>query len=93
MNTNCDFLINAKYLDDPIDKAVPEYNNHPSILTITKFTQNSDSSFPIQHASKEKNTRIWNMLDSKKFVQSTDIPTKFLKKVWEISSEIFSMTI
>ena len=42
------------------------------------FMQNSDSSFYIQHVSKEKITRIINMLNS--------------KKVLVISSEISSMT-
>ena len=36
---NHDFLINAEYLDDPIDKVIIKYNRHPSILIFEKFTQ------------------------------------------------------
>ena len=37
INTNNDFLINAEYFYDPIEKTITKYNNHPSIITIKKL--------------------------------------------------------
>ena len=79
VHTNHDSVINAEYLDNPIDKAIIKCYNHQSILTIKNFAYNCDSFFSFQHVSKSKITRIINTLDSKQVIQSTDIPTKLLK--------------
>ena len=65
INANHDFLINVECLHDLIDKTISKYNNHPSILTMKKFTRNSDSSLTFQHVSKGKVTRIINTLEFK----------------------------
>ena len=41
--------------------------------------ENSDSSFYFQHVPKDKITKTIKVLDSKKVVQSNDIPTKLIK--------------
>ena len=43
INTNHNFLINTENENDAIQKA--KYKNHPSIISIKKLTENSDSSF------------------------------------------------
>ena len=55
------------------------YKNHPSIISIKKFTKNWDCSFAIQHVPKNRITKITKMLDPKKVVLSTDIPTKLIE--------------
>ena len=52
INTNHSFLINTENEDDPIKKAIAKYKNHPSIISIEKFMENSDSSFSLQPSSK-----------------------------------------
>ena len=72
INTNHSFLINTDNEDDPIEKAIAKYKNHPCIISIKKFMENSDSSFSFQHIPKDKITKT-------KVVQSNDIPTKLIK--------------
>ena len=79
INTNHSFLINTDNESDPIEKAIAKYKNHPSIISIKKFMENSDSSFSFQHVPKDKITKTIEMLDPKKVVQSNDIPTKLIK--------------
>ena len=52
INTNHSFLINTDNENDPIEKAIAKYKNHPSIISIKKFMENSDSSFSFQHVPK-----------------------------------------
>ena len=79
INTNLSFLINTDNENDPIEKAIAKYKNHPSIISIKKFMENSDSSFSFQHVPKDKITKTIKMLDPKKVIQSNDIPTKLIK--------------
>ena len=80
ISTNHSFLINTDNESDPIKKAIGKYKNHPSIISIKKFMENSDSSFSFQHVPKDKITKTIKMLDPKKVVQSNDIPTKLIKR-------------
>ena len=65
--------------NDPIQKAIAKHQNHPSIILIKKITKNLNSSFSFQHVLKDKITKIINLVDPKKIVQLTDIPTKLIK--------------
>ena len=89
INTNHSFLINTDNENDPIEKAIAKYKNHPCIISIKKFMENSDSSFSFQHVLKDKITRTIKMLDPKKVVLSNDIPTKLIKSF----SDFFSYYI
>ena len=81
INTNHSFLINTDNENDLIEKAIAKYKNHPSIISIKKFMENSDSSFSFQHVPKDKITKTIEMLDPKKVVQSNDIPAKLIKSL------------
>ena len=79
INTNHSFLINTDNENDPIEKAIAKYKNHPSIISIKKFMENSDSSCSFKHVPKDKITKAIKMLDPKKVIQSKHIPTKLIK--------------
>ena len=79
VNTNHRFLINTDNENDPIEKVIAKYKNHPSIISIKKFIENSDFSFCFQHIPKHKITKKIEHLDPKKVVHPNDIPTKFIK--------------
>ena len=68
INTNHSFLRNTEDRNDPIGKAITKYKNHPSIISIKKFVENSDSSFSFQLGPKDKITKTMKMLDPKKVV-------------------------
>ena len=89
INTNHSFLINTDNENDPIEKAIAKYKSHPSIISIKKFMENSDSSFSFQHVSKYKITKAIKMLDPKKVVQSNDIPTKLIKSFSGLFFQMF----
>ena len=88
MNTNHSFLINTDNESDSTEKAISKYKNHPSIISIKKFVENSDSSFSFQHVPEDKITKTIKMLDPKKGVHSNDIPSKLIK-----SLVVFSLII
>ena len=54
IKTNHSFLINTGNENDPIEKAIAKYKNHPSIISIKKFMENSDSSFSFQKIKSQK---------------------------------------
>ena len=53
LNTNHSFLINTDHESDPIEKAIAKCKNHPSIISIETFMENSDSSFSFQHVTQD----------------------------------------
>ena len=79
INTNHSFLINTENENDPIEKAIVKYKNHPSIISIKNFMENSDSSFYFQHFPKGKIAKTIKVLDTKKVVQSADTPANVIK--------------
>ena len=44
INTNHNFLINMENENDPIEKTIPKYKNHPSMISIKRFMESSDFS-------------------------------------------------
>ena len=92
INTNNDFLINAEYFYDPIEKTITKYNNHPSIITIKKFILNSDSIFSFQHCSKGKITKMINM-HCVKSVQIRSIFWSVFSGIWTEYGEIRSISL
>ena len=79
INANHSFLINTDNENDPTEKAIAKYKNHPSIISIKKFMENSDSSFSFQHVPKDEISKTIKMLDPKKVVESNNIRTKLIK--------------
>ena len=93
INTNHSFLINTDNENDPIEKALAKYKNHPSIISIKTFMENPDTYFSFQHVSKYKITKTIEKLDPKKVVQSNDIPTKLIKSFSGFLSDYISVTM
>ena len=77
INTNS-FVIITDNENNQIEKGIAKYKNRPSIISIKRFMENSDSSFSFQHVPKDKITKTIKMLDPKKVVQSNDIPAKLI---------------
>ena len=72
INTNHSLLINTENENDPIDKVIAKYENHPDIISINKFTAHSNSFFSFQRVPKDKITKLKKLLNPKKAVQSAD---------------------
>ena len=87
------FLSNANTSDDPLDKIIDKYKNHPSITCINKHMTNSELSFTFQHVTKNQISNLIKHLNDKKAVQSTDIPTKLIKEFCDFFSEFIYKSI
>ena len=66
--------------NDPLEKIIDKYKNHPSITCINKHMTNSELSFTFQPVTKNQISNLIKLLNDKKAIQSTDIPTKLIKK-------------
>ena len=91
INTNHSFFINTGNENDPIAKAIAKYKSHPSIISIKRFLENSDSSF--QHVPKDKIIKTIKKLDPQKVIQSNDIPTKLIKSFSGFFSDYFYINL
>ena len=87
------FLSNTNTSDDPLDKIIDKYKNHPSITCINKHMTNSELSFTFQPVTKNQISNLIKLLNDKKAVQSTDIPTKLIKELCNFFSEFIYKSI
>ena len=71
-----------------------KYRNHPSVLTMLDKYKNS-SIFTFSHVNKEEVLKEIGNLDTTKWSQDTDIPTKVIKQNLDISASFIckSLTI
>ena len=87
------FLSNTNTSDDPLDKIIDKYKNHPSITCINKHMTNFELSFTFQPVTKNQISNLIKHLNDKKAVQSTDIPTKLIKELCNFFSEFIYKSI
>ena len=57
--------------NDPIEKIINKYQNHPSITSINKYMTHSALTFSFQLVTKEQITNLIRLLNNKKAIQST----------------------
>ena len=79
--------------NDPIEKIINKYQNHPSITSINKHMTCSQHTFSFQPVTKEQITNLIRLLKNKKAIQSTDIPTKLIKEYCVFFSEFIHKDI
>ena len=93
--TNNNFLSTKDTSDtnDPLEKIIDIYKNRPSITCINKHMANSELSFSFQPATKNQISNLIKLLNDKKAIQSTDIPTKLIKKFCDFFSEFIYKSI
>ena len=80
IKTQHEFLNITDKSQDPIDNAICKYENHPNIILIKKHMQGANSSFVFESVTKEKIENLITNLNTKKAVQSNDIPIKLVTK-------------
>ena len=78
--TNNHNLSDLDTTNDPIEKIINMYQNHPSITSVNKHMTHSKLTFSFQPITKERISNLIRLLNNKKAIQSTDIPTKLIKK-------------
>ena len=87
------FLSNTNTSDDPLEKIIDKYKNHPSITCIDKHMKNSELSFIFQPVTKNQISNLIKLLNDNKAVQSTDIPSKLMKEFCDFFSEFIYKSI
>ena len=79
--------------NDPLEKIIDKYKNHPSIICINKHMTNSELSFTFQPVTKNQISNLIKLLNDSKAVQLTDIPTKLIKEFCDFFSEFIYKSI
>ena len=80
-----DLLCDASDINDPVERAIQKYKNHPSIQTI-KETFDSNKIFSFDLVSSDTIFKEIVSLDTKKATPSTDVPTKIVKAIADLFS-------
>ena len=80
ITNNHNLLSDLDTTNDPIEKNINKYQNHLSITSINKHMSRSELTFSFQPVTKEQITNLIRLLNNKKAIQSTDIPTKLIKE-------------
>ena len=87
------FLSNTNFSDDPLEKIIDKYKNHPSITCIVKHMTNFEIAFTFEPVTKNQISNLIKLLNDKKAVQSTDVPTKLVKEFCDFFSEFIYKSI
>ena len=93
LTTQHEFLNTTDNSQDPIENAICKYQNHPSIILITKHMEGTNSSFVFETVTKEKIEKLITNLNIRKAVQSNDIPTKLVKEFGYLFSKYIATSI
>ena len=95
MTNNNNFLSTTDTSDtnDPLEKIIDKYKNHPSTPSINKHMTNSELSFTFQPVTKNQISNLIKLLNNKKAIQSNYIPTKLIKKFCDFFSEFIYKSI
>ena len=87
------FLSTTNFSDDPLEKIIDKYKNHPSKTCIVKHMTNFEIAFTFQPVTKNEISNLIKLLNDKKAVQSTDVPTKLPKEFCDFFSEFIYKSI
>ena len=87
ITNNHNLLSDTDTTNDPIEKFINKFQNHPSITSINKHMTHSELTFLFQTVTKEQITNLITLLNNKKAIQSTDIPTTLIKEYCVFFSE------
>ena len=93
ITNNQNFLSNTDTSYDPLENIVDKYKNHPSITCINKHMTNSELTFTFQPVTKNQISNLIKLLNDKKAVQSTNIPTRLIKELCDFFSEFIYKSI
>ena len=83
-----DLLCDVSDINDPVERAIQKYKNHPSIQMI-KETFDSSKTFSFDLVSSDTIFKEIVSLDTKKATHSNDVPTKIVKA----NADLFSIFV
>ena len=86
ISNNYNFLSNTNNSDDSLEKIIDKYKNHPNITCTDKLMTNSELTFTFEPVTKNQISKFIELLNDKIAVQSTDIPAKLTKGLFDIFS-------
>ena len=83
------YIGNCSISDNLVEKAIKMYNNHPSIIKISKKGFLKDN-FSFQHVFYDNILKVIDSIDSSKAYQKDNIPPKILKQNKDISALVLA---
>ena len=86
---NNNLLSNTGTSNDPLEKIIDKCKNHPVINSINKHMINSELAFTFQPVTKNLINKSIKLLNDKKAVDSTDLPTNSIKEFRDFCEFIY----
>ena len=83
-----ELLTSVEHIQDPFEKIIEKFKQHPSIIAIMKYRPNK-SNFSFSRVAKRSIGSLIKTLDSSKTIQKDNIPIKIIKENIDIMSYIF----
>ena len=83
-----DLLVSVEHIQDPLEKIIEKFKQHPSIIPIMRHKPNK-SNFSFSRVAKQSIESLIKTLDSSKAIQKDNISTKIIKENMDIMSNIF----
>ena len=83
-----ELLASVEHIQDPLEKIIEKFKQHPSIIAIMKHRPNK-SNFSFSRVAKRSIESLIKTLDSSKTIQKDNIPAKIIKENIDIMSNIF----
>ena len=77
---NNNLLSNTGTSNDSLEKIIDKCKNHPIINSINKHMINAELAFTFQPVTKNLINKLIKLLNDKKPVESTDLPTNLIKE-------------
>ena len=83
-----ELLASVEHIQDPLEKIIENFKQHPSIIAIMKHRPNK-SNFSFSRVAKRSIESLIRTLDSSKTIQKGNIPTKIVEENIDIMSNTF----
>ena len=88
MQCKDELLASVEHIQDPLEKIIEKFKQHPSIIAIMKHRPNK-SNFSFSRVAKRSIESLIKTLDSSKTIQKDNRPAKIIKENIDIMSNIF----
>ena len=87
LQCNDGLLVSGEHNQDPLEKIIEKFKQHPSIITIMKHKPNK-TNFSFSGVAKQGIESLIETLSSSKMIQKDNIPTTKIKENMDIMEYI-----
>ena len=88
MQCKDELLVSDQHIQDPLEKIIGKFKQHPSVIAIMKHKPNKPN-FSFSGVAKQSIESLIKTLDTSKTIQKDNIPTKIIEENMNIMSNMF----